>query len=86
MFTFRVSLAFYASVIVDCETKDLTKVLKKAIVAFEDAGSDVLYEIEEIERLPENLKTDFVFIDAKMEGAKRQHYIPTTIFIEQLYN
>lgn len=86
MFTFRVSLAFYTSIIVDCENKDLTKVLKKAVVAFEDAGSDVLYEIEEIERLPENLKTDFIFIDAKTEGAKRSHYIPTTIFIEQLYN
>lgn len=52
MNTFRVSLAYSVGVFVDCETNDLEKVLKKAVVALEKAASDVLYEIEEIEHRP----------------------------------
>lgn len=86
MFTYRVSFFTLASVVVECQSTDFEEIIEKAVVAFEIRNPRVLWDVEQIESLPDFNEDapNAIYVDATMEGAKRPYYISTDVTIKQI--
>lgn len=86
MYTFIVSFWNSPRVEVQTQSNDIEEVLEIAIPKFEKTAPGFLWDVEEVESVPDfdENKPNAIYVDATMEGASRLYYISEDVIIEQI--
>ena len=86
MYTFIVSFWNSPRVEVQTSSNDIEKVLEIAIPKFEKTAPGFLWDVEEVESVPDfdENNPQAIYVDATMEGARRPYYISEDVIIEQI--
>ena len=89
MHTFIVTFASFSAPRVKVNSErndDFEEVLEKAIVKFEKTAPGFLWDVEQVEALPDfdENKPNAIYFDATMEGASKPYYISEDVIIEQI--
>ena len=86
MYTFLVSFWNSPRVEVQTQSDDIEEVLEIAIPKFEKTAPGFLWDVEEVESVPDfdENNPQAIYVDATMEGARRPYYISEDVIIEQI--
>lgn len=83
MFTYLVFFGNSPRVEVQSQSDEIEEILEKAVFKFEKIAPEYLWDVEQIESLPDfdENSPDAIYVDATMEGAKRPYYISSDVTI-----